>query len=191
MLIVKNAETHKHNPEFIDDSLETLDNVSRKLQHLVGQLKKGDLTPTGQSTIDLVKIIADVAVQQAGNTPHLETIAQTNECIVGGKKDKMIAVLGHLVQNAQEATKEDGWVKLELSKDQQQAIVKVIDNGSGMDTKFLAERLFKPFDTTKGNAGMGIGVYEAREYILSQSGQINVESILGKGTQFTICLPLI
>ena len=79
---------------------------------------------------------------------------------------------------------------MELSKNEQQAIIKVIDNGSGMDNKFIAERLFKPFDTTKGNAGMGIGVYEARDYIVKHAGSCDVESIVGAGTTFTIKLPL-
>jgi signal transduction histidine kinase len=61
---------------------------------------------------------------------------------------------------------------------------------SGMDSKFIAERLFKPFDTTKGNAGMGIGVYEACDYILKQAGQIAVESLPEEGTTFIISLPL-
>jgi putative PEP-CTERM system histidine kinase len=190
-LIVKNAETFKNNPEFIDDTLETLNNVSKKLQHLVAQLNKDNYSTTDQDTGDLVKIVADVAVQQAANTPPLKIMVLNEKCLVRGDPAKITAILGHLVQNAQEATAHDGQVKIQLSKDQQQAIIKVIDNGSGMDYKFIAERLFKPFDTTKGNAGMGIGVYEARDYILKQSGQFSVESTPGQGTVFTISLPLI
>jgi signal transduction histidine kinase len=59
-----------------------------------------------------------------------------------------------------------------------------------MDNKLIAKRLFKPFDTTKGNAGMGIGVYEAHDYIVKYSGSYDVESKLGEGTTFTIKLPL-
>jgi signal transduction histidine kinase len=59
-----------------------------------------------------------------------------------------------------------------------------------MDKTFINERLFKPFDTTKGNAGMGIGVYEARDYILKYSGQFDVASTPGVGTTFTIKFPL-
>ena len=65
-----------------------------------------------------------------------------------------------------------------------------MDNGVGMDQKFIAERLFKPFDTTKGNAGMGIGAYEARDYVVKQGGQLKVESQPGQGSTFTIKLPL-
>ena len=190
-LIVKNAEFHKRNPEFIDDSIATLENVVKKIDHLLGQLKKGDIKYEDKAIIDLAVIVADVAMQQAGNKPKLQLIVSRNELYVLAEKEKITAILGHLVQNAQDATDDNGFVRLELSKDMQWAIIKIIDNGSGMDSKFIAERLFKPFDTTKGNAGMGIGVYEAREYILKYSGQITVDSKPGEGTVFTIKLPLL
>lgn len=190
-LIVRNAEAHKYNPEFIDDSIATLENVVAKIDHLLGQLKKGNIKNEDRVIINLADIIADVAIQQAGNKPTLQLIASHDKICVLGEKEKMTAILGHLVQNAQDATDDNGFVRLELSKDGQQAIIKIIDNGSGMDDKFIAERLFKPFDTTKGNAGMGIGVYEARDYILKHSGQITVDSILGKGSVFTIKLPIV
>jgi signal transduction histidine kinase len=140
--------------------------------------------------VNLVEIIHDVAIQQAGNKPALQLKAALDRIDVFGEKEKMTAILGHLVQNAQEATADNGLVSLELCKDEQEAIIKIIDNGSGMDTKFIAERLFKPFDTTKGNAGMGIGVYEARDYIVKHAGACDVESKVGVGTTFTIRLPL-
>lgn len=189
-LIVKNAEKHKRNPAFIDDSIETLENVTHKMQHIIDQLKKGNLKAETKIVIDLNKIIKDVAAQQAGNTPVLQLQSEVEECRVCGEQTKMTAILGHLVQNAQEATAQNGFVRLELTKNEHQAIIRIIDNGIGMDKKFIAERLFKPFDTTKGNAGMGIGVYEARDYILKHSGQIDVESSPGVGTIFTITLPL-
>ncbi|PKM12864.1 MAG: PEP-CTERM system histidine kinase PrsK [Gammaproteobacteria bacterium HGW-Gammaproteobacteria-3] len=188
-LIVKNAEKHKNNPEFIDDSIATLENVTHKILHIIDQLKSSHKTEN-KTVIDLVNIVKDVALQQAGNQPVLQVSTSLDACPVCGEQAKMTAILGHLVQNAQDATPQNGFVKLDLSKHEDQAIIKISDNGSGMDKKFIAERLFKPFDSTKGNAGMGIGVYEARDYILKSSGQIAVESTPGQGTVFTIMLPL-
>jgi putative PEP-CTERM system histidine kinase len=190
-LIVKNAEKHKRNPEFIDDSILTLENVVAKIEYLLGQLKKGKIGADNKVVINLGEIIRDVAIQQAGNKPDLQIAACSGELKIWGEKEKITAILGHLVQNAQEATDDHGLVRLELARDDQHVVIKVIDNGSGMDEKFIAERLFKPFDTTKGNAGMGIGVYEARDYILRYSGEIAVDSKPGQGTTFTIRLPLI
>ncbi|RLA09282.1 MAG: hypothetical protein DRQ52_12565, partial [Gammaproteobacteria bacterium] len=48
----------------------------------------------------------------------------------------------------------------------------------------------QPFRTTKGNAGMGIGVHESKEYIESLGGSITVTSKVGTGTKFTITLPM-
>ncbi len=189
-LIVKNAEKHRRNPEFIDDSIATLENVVSKIDHILGQLKKGDISNNQKTIINLAAIVHDVSLQQSANTPHLECLTSDDLIEIIGEKTTMTAILGHLVQNAQDATADDGFVRLELSKNEQQAIIKIIDNGLGMDDKFIAERLFKPFDTTKGNAGMGIGVYEARDYILKNGGAFTVESVPEVGTTFTLHLPL-
>lgn len=188
-LIVKNAEKHKRNPEFIDDSIETLQNVVVKIDQILGHLKKGSNANAQPVLMGLLDVLHDVSVQQSANKPVPEVVCIGNDIKIVGEKQKLVAIFGHLVQNAQEATPDDGFVRLELSKHEGYAVIKVADNGCGMDDKFIAERLFRPFDTTKGNAGMGIGVYEAREYILSQGGNCRVESQPGEGTCFIVSLP--
>ena len=66
----------------------------------------------------------------------------------------------------------------------------VTDSGHGMDEEFIKNRLFRPFDSTKGLTGMGIGAYECREVITALGGQVVVESQPGQGTVFRIMLPL-
>ncbi|MDV7394314.1 ATP-binding protein, partial [Arthrospira platensis SPKY1] len=61
----------------------------------------------------------------------------------------------------------------------------------GMDENFIREKLFRPFTTTKGNAGMGIGVYESHEFARGAGGELRVVSSPGKGTVFTLRLPRI
>ena len=188
-LIVKNSKKHKRNPEFIDDSIETLEHVVKKIEHMLRQLKKGNIQSISQAKINLVNVLEEVAIQQANNKPLLSIKIESEDCWVVGEKEKMVAILGHLVQNAQEATEDSGLVEIKVTKKQGKVTLKIIDNGCGMDENFIQQRLFKPFDTTKGNAGMGIGVYEARDYILQQSGSITVESKPEKGTTFIINLP--
>jgi len=67
----------------------------------------------------------------------------------------------------------------------------ICDDGAGMDADFVRERLFKPFDTTKGAAGMGIGAYQVREYARSLGGAVEVQSTPGSGTRFAIILPTV
>ncbi len=188
-LIVKNAEKHKHNPEFIDDSIDTLENVVTKMQKLVTQLRQRNVQDN-RSTLDLVTTINDIIKQQSAHSPNPCLQTDLPECLICGEQEKISAILGHLIQNAQDATDDDGSIKLQLEKQDKNALIKITDTGTGMDKKFISERLFKPFDTTKGNAGMGIGVYEAKSYILKHSGTISVKSEPGQGTTFTIHLPL-
>ena len=58
-----------------------------------------------------------------------------------------------------------------------------------MSEEFISDRLFKPFDTTKGNAGMGIGAYEAKQYIESIGGEVEVTSTENQGTRISLNLP--
>lgn len=189
-MIVRNAEQHKRNPDFIDDAIDTLENVVQKIERLLTQLKKGQVKSEQKATVNMLDILSDIVLQQAGNRPAVTVDCDLTGCFVLADKERFIAILGHLVQNAQDATADDGQVKIRLTCWQNHAIIEIIDNGCGMEKKFIAERLFKPFDTTKGNAGMGVGVYEAREFIISQGGEIAVESKPGVGTCFSIKYPL-
>jgi signal transduction histidine kinase len=105
-------------------------------------------------------------------------------------RDRLSASIEHLVQNAQDATPDDGEITLALSRQGEQARLEIADTGCGMDEQFVRERLFKPFDTTKGNAGMGIGAYEARELVRGLGGEIQVTSRPGEGTRFILTIPL-
>jgi signal transduction histidine kinase len=98
-------------------------------------------------------------------------------------------VVGHLIQNAIDATGREGKVTVELRREGENAVIEVRDSGAGMSEEFIRERLFKPFETTK-SAGMGIGVFESREYIQELGGRMEVKSQVGAGTVFTIILPL-
>ena len=67
--------------------------------------------------------------------------------------------------------------------------MEVTDTGCGMTPEFITKQLFTPFTTTKGLSGMGIGTYQAREYLRSLGGDVSVTSAPGRGTSFTLRLP--
>jgi len=189
-LVVMNAEKHRDNPDFIDDAIDTMANSVDKMNRLLAQLRKGDIEAVNEKKVRLQELLASVVEQQKNQRPVPDIIAAAEDINLLVNKDKLVAVLGHLLQNAQDATEDSGWVKINLYKTDNQAIIELEDNGRGMDAQFVRDRLFKPFDTTKGNAGMGIGVFEARQFVEQQGGRIAVQSQLGQGTKFTLKLPL-
>ena len=115
----------------------------------------------------------------------------TDESWVHADAEQLASVLIHLIRNAQDAATPGGHVTLRLKQTAGQAALDIVDDGGGMDAEFIRQRLFEPFFTTKGSRGMGIGAYQAREYVRLLGGTLNVDSTPGHGTVFTIVLPLV
>ena len=104
--------------------------------------------------------------------------------------EELTMVLAHLVRNAQDACAQGGDVEVSLRMSDSAATVTVTDTGTGMSTEFVRDRLFRPFDSTKGSQGMGIGAYQAREFARKLGGDITVESAISRGTTVAMTLPL-
>jgi putative PEP-CTERM system histidine kinase len=189
-LIASNGERHRDNPAFVDDALNTVRNAVDKMNRLLTQLRGA--MPGGQrDLVELRALLAAVVAERRGQEPKPHLVAPDGPpCTLYIDRDRLAAIIGHIVQNAQEATRRDGRVEIRLTCDERQATIAVEDNGAGMDGAFIRERLFKPFDTTKGLAGMGIGAYECRDFIRSLGGTVGVHSVPGEGTQFVIAIPL-
>ena len=192
-LILCNAEQHKHNPEFIEDTFETLHHTKARMDKMLLQLTEKD---TSQSNIDSLVVLSDcinqVIEQRCASLTPKPSLVVEGELDVVLDKEKFSNVMYHLLSNAQQATADDGKVEVRLSKsaNEKQMYVKIIDNGCGMSEDFIRNRLFKPFDTTKGNAGMGIGAFDAKMYLEKIGGQLSVESQPGMGSTFTLRIPI-
>jgi signal transduction histidine kinase len=128
---------------------------------------------------------------------------------VDADPERLTMIVEHVIRNAQDATSEDGSVILSMTLDGggdsangalpvgetsqlrvPTVALAVADSGTGMSAEFISERLFKPFDTTKGSKGMGIGAYQVREYVKSLGGTVDVTSRVGQGTRITLRIPL-
>jgi len=185
-LVVKNSAKHKNNPEFMEDAIGTVGHAVDKMNRLLKQLRKGRFEEGGEQVFDLNDALNEVIIEQSGFSPVPVLKSEVKSAKIVADYDRFVSVLGHLVRNAQEATASEGCVTIKLKRVSDVITIEIVDNGSGMDALFIKDRLFRPFETTKGNAGMGIGVYESREFIRSLGGKIQVESDVGVGTTFTI-----
>ena len=112
-----------------------------------------------------------------------------NRSTLSCDRDGLRTVFEHLIQNAQEATNDNGYVKVRQMSSPGFAIIEIEDSGIGMDELFIRHRLFRPFDSTKGLTGMGIGAFESRDFIRSLGGELSVESTPGHGSLFRVRIP--
>jgi len=187
-LITSNATQHRDNPEFVDDVFETVESATERLAKVLSQLRNKQVAQSMSKRVDLGDIIERVTAQRNVMKPQV-AIKNIEKCLATIDYERFSSVINHLIQNAQEATPDDGLVEITLDKQQELINIVVSDNGCGMSESFIKHRLFKPFDTTKGNAGMGIGVFEAKQFFESVTGSLTVESVEGQGTKMIICLP--
>ncbi|MGB0721438.1 MAG: XrtA/PEP-CTERM system histidine kinase PrsK [Gammaproteobacteria bacterium] len=187
-LMVGNAERHKDNPAFVEDMVATVDNAVGRMKRMLEQLRSGH-THRAQSQVDVHRIASEVVAARTVNRPAPVLESPGEGALIVANRERFAAVLSNLVQNAQEATPDDGSVRVRVRSSDDQVIVDVIDDGSGMDATFVRERLFRPFDTTKGNSGMGIGVYEARELVRGMGGDLVVDTHPGSGTTMSLRIP--
>lgn len=189
-LLAKNAQKHKHNPEFIEDAFETVDSAIERLSKVVEHLRKKELTAQAGETFDVEPLVKASCAERANSEPIPEFHSQTTQAFaINTDKEHFHNMLLHLIQNAQDATESSGFVRVSTSVAEECYRIEIRDNGCGMNEEFIEKRLFKPFDTTKGNSGMGIGAYDAKKFIEQLGGYIDVQSELGKGTCFTLSIP--
>jgi putative PEP-CTERM system histidine kinase len=188
-LMTKNAKRLHANPEFQQDMLLTVDSSLDKMRQLMLQLREGAAPPGGSFGVDLAAIarrIESVAASR-GRTLEVELVEKVS---TRGHEERIERVLGHLVQNAFDATPPERRVWFRLDREAGRARVQVGDEGQGMSEDFVRNRLGKPFQTTKA-AGMGIGSYESFQYVRELGGSIDVASQPGQGTVVTVRLPLL
>ncbi len=190
-LLTANAEQHKDNPEFQKDMIETVQHVTQRMRALLEQLSKGTTSVDPPAVVD-VYACTEHAIR---SKPSIRTkpIVQRNAAAPANTlahEDRLSRIIGHLVQNADEATAgKDGRIDIVVTDSDARAIhIEVSDNGCGMSDSFIRERLFRPFVSTK-ETGMGIGVFESANYLKDIGGALRVVSRLNVGTTFTIQLP--
>jgi putative PEP-CTERM system histidine kinase len=188
-LLLANAEKHKHKPEFQEDMLATIESSVARMNRMLLKLSD-EPGASDKSTVDLSAMLHEVMQTKSAYSLKPILVIEAEGMRVKAEREKLVRVVGHLVQNAIEATPYTGNVSVTLARADNWAVLTVEDTGTGMDTVFIRERLFRPFASTKGT-GMGIGAYECKEYVQELNGNIQVASKPGRGTLFTVRLPLI
>lgn len=167
---------------------------SARITHSIRQLLNLSRPFKIEKTLnDLNKIIGDV-IQ---NSKHLFgekkiTIKKSLEENLGEflfGKNEIQEVLSNIVANAIQAIPDEGEIKIKSYKSNQMVNIDIKDNGTGISKENL-EKIFMPFYSSKAyGKGTGLGLSIVNRIIKEHGGKINVKSLPGKGTTFTISLP--
>ena len=195
-LTVTNMERHYDNEEFRVDAMTTLRSATENLRSLVTRLSNPVTTLSGEhkrpKPVDLVpvlkRLISITAEPARGQHEIRIMLPESLFALVDG--ERMNKVVENLIINALEAmAKKNGTLTIEAGETQDgKPFFSVSDTGEGMSRRFIEERLYRPFATTK-RRGVGLGLYTCREVVQANGGSIEVESQEGVGTTFRVVLP--
>lgn len=161
----------------------------------ISRLEQGKLV-IERAPLDLCALAKRVVEEvQPGLTDHTVecTIPNDAALMIDGDELRVEQVLQNLVNNAIKYSLNGGLVRLQVAQRGEMACIAVIDQGMGIpsdDIPHLFERFYRASNTDEQHvSGMGIGLYIVKEIVTLHGGSITVESSVGSGSTFTVCLP--
>ncbi len=141
-----------------------------------------------KQTLLLHSFLKPIVERFAGSSPEITfTLDVPEELTITADPDGLSQIMINLIDNAIKAVQEGGRIAVRAYCDGDGIIVSVEDSGCGIgeeDLPFIFERFYRGFQH-----GMGVGLSIVKELVEGHGGTITVKSTVGKGTNFTICLP--
>jgi putative PEP-CTERM system histidine kinase len=188
-LLSRNAAANFSDPEFQRDAMATLSRTVERMRRLLFTLSSREPATPQAEAIDLHELIVEATTPLMAN-PRIRLVRRLGP-VPGmyGNREALLRVIENLATNAAEAIADRGTVTVTLAQEQGHVVISVADTGCGITEEFRNRHLFSPFSTTKKD-GWGIGLYQAKQAVESQHGEILVESTVGRGTTFSVRLPL-
>lgn len=177
-------------PGLLAESIAGADRVSRIVANLKAYSNIDCVSASAVDLNDAVRAATGVIGDQLPKNIRLETDLQPLRPIVCDLS-RMNQVLFALLQNARHAVgSSDGMIRIGSSMAGDEVRIAVSDDGCGIGQDILG-RIFDPFFTTREvGKGMGLGLTVARDIVSAHNGRIEVETAVGAGSTFTVCLSL-
>lgn len=178
--------------EYLNIAMEEIDRANSVLSDFLSFAKP--MSPR-RTPVKLHSLINEVCQLIEGEIAlrdiKLEVVYSDNDPLVSIDKNQIKQALLNILKNAIEALESDGKIRLVVSQDKKTgaAMIIVEDNGRGMDEGTVT-KIFEPFFTEK-ETGTGLGMPISYRIIKNHDGSIEIDSVTGRGTRVTICLPVI
>lgn len=200
-------ELMKLAPNISTSRMETCNTMERQVFHLVRLIDDlQDISRISAGKLDIKKETLDVrhiidravqscrpAIETAGRSLTVET--SSKPLYVEADLIRMEQVICNLLNNAAKYTTRGGRIQLVVGVDEENVLIRVIDNGIGIEKEMLAE-IFNLFSQAEGardlrQGGMGIGLFLARQIVGMHGGTLTVQSAgPNLGSTFSLRLPL-
>ena len=187
-LLARNAERHADKPAFRADMTQTLKISAGRLSDLLVRLSPRERGPAAEPGRTLVEPVLNEVAAEMRPRRALFVGCQAG-LSAWAEAGAVRQIVQHLVANAIDASAPDTPVQVVAVAEQARVRIDVIDQGCGMTREFIRDELFKPFVSTK-DGGFGLGAFEALQLAQAMGGAIEVASEPGKGSNFTLWLPL-
>jgi two-component system CheB/CheR fusion protein len=144
--------------------------------------------------IDLVEVVRDAVdvAETLPKAPAIRVAPTRGPIVVRADAGRLEQVFVNLLSNAVEHAATSPTIEVTLGREGAFAVAEVCDHGPGIAGNVLPQ-LFQPYTRLgqKRSAGLGLGLYLAREIVIAHGGTIEAESTLGEGTTITVRIPLV
>jgi two-component system NtrC family sensor kinase len=183
-------------PENILKELDTIDSAIFRARTITRQLLDfGRKNPPRPVACNLNQLLDDVMSgfkQRAFEVANIEIKKQYDPELpdIAAEPDQIRQVFLNLINNAGDAISGSGTIRINTIRDGEYVRVTITDTGQGMTAEQM-KKIFDPFYTTKqAGKGTGLGLSVSLSIVKSMGGSIDVQSMPGSGSSFTVSLPI-
>ena len=184
--------------ELVDREIERISTI---VHHMYQLYRRAPQTPTEftlEKTLEEVMSMLAPIARRHQVTMHINSSASpahhhdraANTTTVNLPEGELKQILFNVIRNAIQASRPGQQVMVKVQPQESQVRLQIIDHGTGIADNLLPH-IFEPFFSTKSQLkeGMGLGLSVSRNLIESMDGTIEVDTVVGQGTTFTITLP--
>ena len=178
-------KTRRH-ADFIDKASDQIDLIIRDTLDFSRE-RETRLQPVDLNSL-MAEVVDSFREEVSGQGVEVKLDLDANLPEVRGNREELRRVILNLLNNSSEAMKGKGEIAVRTCVEEGRATIELRDNGPGIP-KESASKIFEPFYSSKPK-GVGLGLTIVRKIIDDCEGTIEVQSEVGKGTLFTIRLPI-